>query len=491
MRHLLLAGLGAAAGLGQAPWGLWWLTLLALAGGLVMILRATRWRAAFLDGWALGFGYFLLTLHWIVQPFYVEADVYGWMAPFALFFMAGGLALFWAAAAAVARLTGPAGIWALALFLAVAEALRAFVFTGFPWVLLGHIWSGTNIAQLSALIGPHGLTVLTLGLAAALAGLIGPGRRWALLLPLVGLVPLWFALAPGAPVPNLDAPVVRLVQPNAPQAEKWDPARAPIFYRRMLDFTAEAPRADLVVWPETAIPYLLEYADDVLAEVAAAADGAPVVLGLNRRDETRYFNSLVVTGPTGAALAVYDKVHLVPFGEYVPAGELAASVGIWGLAASQGGGFSAGADERLIDLPGIGAARPLICYEGVFAEEIRPHGARPDLLLMITNDAWFGHNAGPRQHFAQARLRAIEQGLPMVRAANTGISAVIDGKGRVLGAIALGTDGWLDVALPPALPPTLYSRTGDWPSLLLLALAILTSRLARRRIAIDAAGEGH
>jgi apolipoprotein N-acyltransferase len=228
------------------------------------------------------------------------------------------------------------------------------------------------------------------------------------------------------------------------------------------------------VWPETAIPCLFNHIEDDLRLLSDAARGAPLVFGIQRRDaEQRFYNSLVVMGAGGQIDSVYDKRHLVPFGEYIPGGDLLGRFGISGLAATNGGGFAKGTTPGPITLPGIGKAVPLICYEGIFAEELTDGGDRARLLLLITNDAWFGQAAGPYQHLAQARLRAIEQGLPMVRAANTGVSAMIDAKGRIVAQLALGVDGVLDVALPKDLPPTVYVRWGDWPLITVLILLTL------------------
>jgi apolipoprotein N-acyltransferase len=287
------------------------------------------------------------------------------------------------------------------------------------------------------------------------------------------------ALAP-PPQDLTGRPVVRLVQPNAPQDEKWDPERVIEFYRRQIAFTAAPGAPDITIWPETAIPWPLDVAGPVLEEIAAAARDGPVVLGLNRREGGQWFNALVVTGTGGAVAEVYDKHHLVPFGEYIPLGHLARVIGLQSFAARDGYGFAAGPGPRLIDLGPLGRALPLICYEAIFARHVR-RVERPDLLLNITNDAWFGTLSGPYQHLAQARVRAVEQGLPMVRAANTGVSAVIDPGGRILAAIPLNEAGFLDHALPAPLPPTVYARTGDWPVVVVL-LATLGGLLLRRRL---------
>ncbi|WP_373357093.1 apolipoprotein N-acyltransferase [Pseudoroseicyclus sp. CXY001] len=497
-RPAALIALGALMALGQAPWGLWPLTLVALALAFWLGEAAPSGRRGLFRGrgfgWglALGFGYFAVAMHWIVHPFLVEPEIYGWIAPFGLFFMALGGALFWAVGIWAARLAAPgAGRWtrlgALAGGLALAELARSFLFTGLPWALLGHIWAGTPLAQIAAVVGPHALTLLTLGLAALLAGLL-PGRRpWLAALPALALGIAWPILDPRNPAPA-DGPLIRIVQPNAPQAEKW---RQPeVFYRRLLALSAggaDSPSPALVVWPETAMPWWLEDSANLLPEMAEAARGAPLVTGILHADGRRFYNSLIALTPAGEVTSLYDKAHLVPFGEYMPFGELLGRFGLHGLAAGEGGGFSAGPGARAITLPAFGEVLPLICYEGIFAEEvragIRAAPERPRALLLVTNDAWFGPGAGPKQHLAQARLRAIETGLPMIRAANTGISAMIDARGRVTASLPLGVTGALDAALPEARPSTIYMALGDFPAgaltLLLLVIPALTSRRFR------------
>lgn len=459
--------LGALAGLGQAPWGLWWMTVAALAVLVLTFSSAPSPRRAFGVGWAFGFGYFGLTLHWIVEPFLVDAASTGWMAPFALLLMASGAALFWGLAAWGARRIG-VGKLGFAVALTLVEAARSLVLTGFPWALLGHIWIDTPLAQLAAFVGPHGLTLMTALLAWALVAVMRS--------PWPGLVPLfavtgWFALNPG-PAPTPEGPIVRLVQPNVPQNEKWDPERRQFYFDRMLRMTSDGTPPDLIVWPETAIPTLMTYAQAQLDLVTEAARGTPLITGINRSNGLRYYNSFILLGQGGTVSRIYDKAHLAPFGEYIPFGEWLGRFGVHGLAASGGGGFSAGGVQPLVEIPGIGAARALICYEGIFAEEIG-HKDRPRLMVLITNDAWFGTAAGPYQHLAQARLRAIEQGVPMVRVANTGISAMIDGRGRITAHIPLGEAAAQDVTLPPAAPETIYAISGDYPALMLSLLSLL------------------
>jgi len=478
---LAALGIGAVAALGQAPLGLWPVSLLAFALAFGLLRASTGLRRAAWIGWAFGTGYFIVALNWIIEPFLVDAARYGWMAPFALIFMSSGLALFWVAGFALAHSAGRSAV-AFVAALTLAEAARGVLFTGFPWAQPGHIWIGTGMMQWAAFAGALGLCVITLVLAAGLWHLVN--RRW---LPggaivIAGLAGFLGggALAPMAPIPD-DAPTIRLVQPNAAQREKWDPEMIPVFFQRQIDYSAALPRPDLVVWPETAIPVLLNNAEPTLQSIARAAGGTPVVLGAQRLEGVRLYNSLVATDEDGQIDAVYDKYHLVPFGEYLPFGNYLKRFGLRGLAAEDGNGFSAGPGAKIIDMGPLGKALPLICYEGVFPGHVASAPERPDFLLLITNDAWFGQLSGPYQHFAQARLRSVERGLPMIRVANTGISAMIDARGNVQASLPLGQAGYLDASLPPPLPPTLYARIGDWPILALLVLALGTAFVIARR----------
>ncbi|MCE8007547.1 apolipoprotein N-acyltransferase [Aestuariivita sp.] len=466
---------GAVGALGLAPYGLWPATVLALAIACGLYARAETGRQALFTGWAFGTGYFGVALLWIVEPFLVEPEIHGWMAPFALVLLAAGLALFWAGAFRLAfaarRLPG----LALIAMLGLAELARAYLLTGFPWGGVAQIWVGVGPDLMLAWIGPHGLGVITLLCGLAFSHLLSGGwmRRISGPAAVGFFVAAGIGLQIGLPEPALRDATVRLVQPNAPQDQKWDPERIPDFLDRKLGFSAVQPAPDLIVWPETSIPTLLAYAGPILDRIAAAAPGVPVIAGVQRRDDRRLYNAAVLLRD-GAPAEIYDKHHLVPFGEYIPLGDLAARFGLHGFAAREGQGFSAGPGPRLMDLGPLGKALPLICYEAVFPQHATSSGDRADVLIQITNDAWFGDRSGPYQHLAQARMRAIEQGLPMIRVANTGISAMIDPYGRLISSIPLGEAGYVDAALPRPLSPSLYARTGDLPVLAILILVSLS-----------------
>lgn len=482
--QLALAALAGALGaLGQAPVGFWPATVLSLAVIFGLGRLAPGWRRAGWLGLAAGTGYYMLALFWIVEPFFVDAARHGWMAPFALFFLALGLGLFWALALGVTRALGGRAAPFIAMIMLI-EAVRTYLLTGFPWAQLGHVLIDTPLLHWSSWGGSLALTGLVVAGGAGLWLLAE--RQWrpgGALLALPAM--LWAAALPLTPDASAgpEAATVRLVQPNAPQHEKWDPAKVRIFFERQITFSGAAPKGpapDLIVWPETAIPWVLENAGPAFEAIRRASNGTPVVLGLQRFEGRKYYNSLVRLDRDGEVSALYDKHHLVPFGEYMPFGNFLAKFGIYGLASNEGFGYSPGPGPQVIDLGALGHALPLICYEGVFPQDVGAYDTRPDMLLLITNDAWFGKILGPYQHLAQARLRSAEQGLPMIRVANTGVSAMIDATGRVTASLALGETGWTDAALPPALPPTPYARTGDAPivgfALFLLALSFLYNK---------------
>lgn len=489
LRALALLGLGALSGLGQAPWGLWWLAIPALSGVIWLVADAHGWRRAALRGWWAGSGYFAATMFWIVDPFLVEPDRHGWMAPFALLFLATGMALFWALAADIGRRLGgdsPARrALGVALGLVATDALRGWIFTGLPWALVGHSLIGTPAMQIAALGGAIGLGLIV-ALAAALPvwGVRAGRPAWGAVAAFALIAAAFGAGAArqGQPLPPDRDLTLRLIQPNAAQHLKWDPVESLAIFDRSLAMTAGNGPVDLVLWPETAVNFLLDMPGAGLAMIAEAAQGAPVALGIQRIEGRRFYNSLAMIGPGGSVGAVYDKAHLVPFGEYIPLEGVLLRTGLSAFAAQNGGGYTAGPGAALIELgPAGGRMQPLICYEAIFARQVLRGADRPDWLFNATNDAWFGQAAGPYQHLAQARLRAVEFGLPMLRAANTGVSAVIDARGGVVKSLPLGVAGSIDAVLPGALPATPYARWGDTPMLAALALAMAGLALRRRR----------
>jgi apolipoprotein N-acyltransferase len=486
LRFAAAVGAGAVAAFGQAPYDQPLLLLVGLVVAITLFQRCARpWQAAAI-GWGFAFGYFLHGWVWLVSPFMVDPERYAWMAPFALIGMCGGLALFWAVAFGLSRWAS-GRVWPLIFFLAAAEILRGYLFTGFPWGMFSQslvdVWPGQGLA----LVGPYGMTLIFVAAAAVFVRPVRPvfANRFALLgLRLVVLMAstVPFSTAPSAVTEH----TVRLVQPNAAQKDKWDPVMITEFYERQLAYTSAPPATpgvapDLILWAETAIPWPLDMAGGALSQISFHAGGTPVFLGIQRRDGMQYYNSAVLLGPSGEVIQTYDKHHLVPFGEYIPFGNVMAKFGIHSFAAQLGNGYSSGFGPALIDMGALGMALPLICYEAVFARDVNGAPERPAFLMQLTNDAWFGKGQGPLQHLAQARMRAIEQGLPMARVANTGVSAMIDPKGRIIGSLALNTAGFLDAALPEPLAPTHYSRFGEWPFLVVLLIGLGCALLLRDR----------
>ena len=487
-RMAIAAFVGALGPLGQAPYNQPLVMLLVFSLGFLMLRRQKRTSDAALIGWSFGLGYFSVAMIWIMQPFQIDPERHAWMAPFALLFMSAGLALFWGAAFWAARLLSNR-TWPLILTWTAAELLRAYVLTGFPWANPAQALVNGAAGQSLAWVGSHGVTLWLMSLAWALSFPAMYRRRQVMRLgqaALLGSAAVLFYLPPSAPTAPLTPHVVRLVQPNAEQHLKWQPDHARGFFDRQLEFTAappeqEAAAPDLTIWPETAIPWVLQDAGSALEMIAAAANGQPVALGLLRRQDGLLYNSMAVLDAAGRADQIYDKHHLVPFGEYIPLSSIAERIGLTGLAQVSAVGFASGPGARTLDFGALGRGLPLICYEAVFAHDVNAAPERADFIVQVTNDAWFGRDVGPQQHLAQARMRAIEQGLPLMRAANTGISAMIDPHGRILASLPLGSAGFIDAALPHPLQPTFYSRTGDWPLAILLLCGLAAAAVRRVR----------
>ncbi len=479
---------GGTAALALPPFDAWLVLFPSLAMVCALVASAPDARTAGWRAWFAGAGWFGVAMHWIVQPFFVDAATHGWMAPFAIILMAGGLALFWGLAGWIAARfcsAGPARALTFAGLLVLAEAARGRVFTGLPWAQPGHGLIGSEALALAALGGPLALTLLAVGLAACSAALY---LRFG---PPLSAVPLAAGLATGlipwvgpVPAPADDAPVLRIVQINAPQALKWQPDMIPVFFERGLGLTQAAPgplgTPDLVIWPETSLPTILRSSDEARTRISEAAGGAEVLIGGQRYAGIEPRNMLVHLEADGAIAQVYDKHHLVPFGEFMPLRGLADDLGLAGLAQQLSGGYRPGGGPAVMDLGPFGRAFPMICYEAIFPHYIR-QVERPDWMVQVTNDAWFGSFSMPYQHLALAQLRAAEQGLPLIRAANTGVSAVIDARGRVIDALPMDVDGVIDARLPTALPATVYARTGDWPAMI-LAIFVTIGGIALGRL---------
>lgn len=456
---------GAFAALALPPLHVLPVLLIAFPVLLAQINAAARPIEAVRRGWWFGFGYHLIGLYWITEAILFEAARFWWLVPLAVPSVAAVLAVFIALPAGVAwfvprpraaQAATLAGAWVL------ADLARQFVATGFPWNPLGSVWAlpgplGDIMLQPAALASVHGLTLATVFLA-CVPVMHWRGRIFALVL-VVGWAGYGLARVSSPPPPDQRLKVV-LVQGNVPQGQKWDASLAASVFERYLRLTDEGLRASgpgphAVVWPETASPYQLETDRNAREAIAAASHGEPVLAGAVRFDsEARPRNTLFAVTGAGDIAALYDKWHLVPFGEYQPT---------WipiGIQIVPGGGFASGPGPETLRIPGLPPVGPLICYEAIFPGQVVNEADRPDWMVNVTNDAWFGTSTGPRQHLAAARLRAVEEGLPLLRAANTGITAVFDSKGHEITRIEMEQTGFRTVTLPGKLPRTIFAQLG-------------------------------
>jgi apolipoprotein N-acyltransferase len=528
-RRILIAFLaGASTALALPPTDVWpipfvtfpvlvWLIDGSAAGRLGGLLAAAG------AGWWFGFGYFLAGLYWIGHAFLVDAKTFGWLLPVAVVALPAGMAGYTAFGLVLARLIwtrGAARVLALAVALTTAEWLRGHLFSGFPWNTYGYalvtpLW----LAQGTAVIGIWGMTFLAVAIYASPAVLADERsdtrRPWLALglsaVVIAALATYGATRLARTPTGYVDGVRLRIMQPNLQQDEKFNYAQKQQVMRRYLALSdrSTGPQSTGVrevthlIWPESAFPFFLAREPDVLAQIAQLLpQGTVLITGAIRPPETpanmpvtRAYNSIYVIDHDGSILSIYDKEHLVPFGEYLPFQDALERLGLLQLTKVPGG-FIAGDRRRNQPVPGAPDFLPLICYEIIFPGDAVPRserpgwlynhlgryvawpfvagsGQRPGWMLNLTNDGWFGASAGPYQHFQQARARAIEEGLPLVRAANTGISAVVDPLGRVIRSLPLGAEGVLDAPLPQRIPPPPYARVGDGPLAVVVGAALL------------------
>ena len=471
-----------------------------------------RLRSAAVAGWFLGFGYFVAGLYWLGSAFLVEADKFAWALPLGVLGLPAILARFTAFGFAVAAAVWRPGwrrVLSFAFGLGLAELLRGVLFTGFPWNAYGMaLGQWPALAQAASIVGLYGLTILTVAMAASPATLFDPVSVRGRIAPvavafaaLVGVAAFGAARLAVAKVESTPNVRLRIMQPNLPQDAKFRPAAGAEILRSYLELSDRSTSPTTVglssvthlVWPESPFPFALNREPQALATIAAALGGKTVLLtGAIRledggRGASKAYNSLMAIDASGKILSSYDKTHLVPFGEYLPGGGWLRALGLRQFIALPGG-FDAGPMRRPMSAPGLPLFQPLICYEAIFPGEATPAAGsgpateRPAFLLNITNDGWFGVTSGPYQHLAQARLRAVEEGLPLVRAANTGVSAVVDPYGRTIKSLPLGIAGVLDSDLPKPIPPTVFSLYANLPAWLMLAALFAVVVIHRRTV---------
>jgi len=508
-RALIAFTAGAASALALAPFNAWPILFLTFPILIWLIdgSGAGRWNGvwhAAAAGWCFGFGYFVAGLYWIGYAFLVDAKTFGWLLPVAVAGLPAYLAIYTGLGVAAARLLwvrGGARVLALAVTMTAAEWLRGHLLSGFPWNTFGYALSEPlALAQGVSLVGIWGLTFLAVAIFATPA-LLADDRadtRYPYLGVLLGLLLLAAIGGYGAarlanhPTQMVSGVKLRIMQPNLPQDAKFNySAKAEVMARYLnLSNRLTGPQskgvhdANILLWPEAAFPFFLTREPDALAQIAALlAPDTELITGAVRAAEPsasghlRAYNSIYVIDPNGSIRGVYDKLHLVPFGEYLPFQALLEKLGLQQLTKVTGG-FLAGERRRTMDVPSAPKMLPLICYEAIFSGSAVPRGEQPGWIVNVTNDGWFGISSGPYQHFQQARMLAIAEGLPLVRAANSGISGVIDPLGRILNSLPLGVEDVLDAGLPRAIAPPFYARYGNYPMILfaVISLTIVTRR---------------
>ena len=515
-RAVIALAAGALSSFAMAPFNAWPVLFVTFPVMVWLIDGAGAGRlrgvpAAAMAGWWFGLGYFVPGLYWIGYAFMVDASTFGWLMPFAVVGLPAYLALFPALGFALARMIwtrDASRVLALAVSLTATEWLRGHVLSGFPWNAFGYALSEPlALAQTASLIGLWGMTFMAVAIFASPAVLIdGKSHRRAWMTPGIAILLLIamgvfgavrLKLHPTVSVANVK---LRIMQPNLQQDVKFNySAKAEVMQKYLtLSDRASGPQstgvrdASILIWPESAFPFFLTREPEVMAQIADLLPKSTVlVTGSVRAPDvpagtaiTRAYNSIYLIDHDGSVLSVYDKLHLVPFGEYLPFQDWMEKIGLVQLTKVQGG-FIPGTRRRLMDIPNAPRALPLICYEAIFPDAIGAREDRPGWIINLTNDGWFGISTGPYQHLQQARLRAIEQGLPLVRAANTGISAVVDPLGRVVAQLGLGVEGVLDSTLPAAIAPTVFARTGSLPVGILIAAAlvvVIVRRVPKRKL---------
>ena len=459
-------------------------------------------------GWWFGFGFFLAGLYWLGYAFLVDAATFGWLLPFAVLGLPAILAIYTALGVVLTRLLWQPGarrILALAVCLTTTEWLRGHAFTGFPWNAFGYaLTTPLALAQAASVFGLWGLTFITVAVCASPATLFDrnekkrrPRLPFALaVLTLAALGGFGAIRLARTPTRLVDGVHLRIMQPNLQQDVRFNYAAKQEVVDRYLALSAR-PGLDQIthlIWPESPFPFFLTREADAFAQIVRALPqntllftGAIRLADPNNPIQSGVYNSIYVIDHQGSIRAVYDKVHLVPFGEYLPFQDILERIGLQALT-EQRGGFLAGDRHRLITMPGAASVLPLICYEVIFPGELFPwemrtSEQRPGWIVNVTNDGWFGNSSGPYQHLQQARVTAIEEGLPLARAANTGVSAVVDPVGRIVGSLPLASEGVLDAPLPRSIDAPVYARFGDAPAAFLILIAFGIAARGRMRTA--------
>lgn len=489
-RYLLLFVSGGLSALAMAPVNFWPVLLLTVPVLVRLTEAAGSKKRAFFTGWAWGAGYFIFGLYWITNALFVAIGQWLWLVPLSLIVGPGVLGIFTALVSLAAYMTRRRGVGFALAFVALwagCEWLRGHVLTGFPWNLPGYAWAdAAPVFQSASLFGLYGLTLLTLLLAALPSVMLSRDGRVArrvtagAVLAVFATVAVWGGVRLSQATHDVNGDtVIRLVQPNVAQKDKWKAENQLPHFRKLLAMSTDGEgykKVTHIIWPETAVTFPLEYEKGAVEMIVGIVPKGGMLMTGNTRMVDRndgsqidFMNSIVAINSDGKIAATADKFHLVPFGEYVPFRDWIKLSSVSGLIDGTGD-FTPGDGPLTVDMDGTPPFTPLICYEIIFPAAVTGADKRPEWLVNVTNDAWYGNSAGPYQHLAAARGRAVEEGLPVARATNTGISAVIDPYGRVVARLGLMREGVVDAALPAPLPPTVYGRYGDLPFLFSLII---------------------
>ncbi len=492
-RAVILIALGLCVVAALPPFYIWPLAVVGISGLFLFLDVAKTKKQAFVTGWLFGVGFFGGGLYWLTNAFFVHADKHGWLVPIAVPALAAGMGLFIGVTALLAFFLWRKGreaetVYGRIILFAVAwtmlEWVRGWLFTGFPWNLIGTIW-GFNDAMMqpAAYLGAYGLSLVTiLGLCLGAGVFYVSGRKRVIAALSILLVPISFWVTgtlrlTDAEMDSHDGILLRLVQPNIPQKDKWDRKLKVRNLQDQIALSVEpsetGKRPSHVIWPETAVTFALNREPNVLRAIASAVpSGGAVLTGTPRmtpRNEKPFqvWNSMMAVNELGNIIGSYDKAHLVPFGEYVPFRKILPLKKI----TAGGVDFSAGPGLETHSVQGLPPFSPLICYEIIFPNQVLDEKNRPQWLLNLTNDGWYGDSPGPYQHLISARMRSIEEGMPVIRVANTGVTVATDAYGRVQARLGYGERGFLDVALQKPLdsiPPAAELKSVLWGSLLVL-----------------------
>ncbi len=473
--------LGSVCALGNNPWALWYLSIVSLIVWFRLIIENEFSKKIFKETFQFGFGYFAISLIWIVEPFLVEPWSHGWIAPIALIALPSFLALIWALFSFLGHYyLSSIGI---VIGLCLAEYCRLYLLTGFPWATISYVLLDTKAEKWLSLLGPYGLSLFLLLTCFTIACTLQIKTKTNTFLAIFIISSLFFVphFFKKEPLKNLNVSV-RLIQPNAVQEKKWSEEFAPIYFEKMIEMTSQQPRPDIIIWPETSLYLPYNLAVKELEKMRNAAGESILIFGALNIDSKNFLkNSLIIENNTQETV-FYDKAKLVPFGEYMPFINLKNYFKISERSNLFGWGFKRGKGPALLNLPNGLNFVPLICYEAIFSNFLKPSIKNADFILQITNDAWFGKSIGPQQHLAQLRIRALEYGVPVIRVANTGISAIIDANGNIIENISVNRSGHLDSFIPSRKLSTVYGVYGNSIFVLLTVLTAVIAFLNKKLI---------